>query len=79
MDDRIVPITKGAAVTPHDTNLLTQASRALWIGGTGNIKLKTVGGDTITLSSVAAGTLLPIAACQVFSTDTTATLIVCLY
>lgn len=79
MDDRIVSATKGAAVSPHDTNRLAQASRALWIGGSGNIKVLTVGGDTVTLSGILAGTLIPIAVCQVFSTDTTATLIVALY
>lgn len=79
MDDRIVPITKGAAVTPHDTNLLPQATRALMVGVSGDVKVKTVGGDTITLPAVAAGVMHPIAVSQVFSTGTTATTIVALY
>lgn len=73
------PITDGVAVTPHDTNDLAQTSRALWVGGAGNIKLITAEGNTLTLSGITAGTLIPIRCSRVFSTDTTATLIVNLY
>lgn len=73
------PATRAAAVTPSDGVDLTSAARALWVGGAGNVSLITTGGDTVTISGVAAGTLLPIRAARVRSTSTTATLIVALW
>ena len=73
------PADHAAAVTPHDTNELATVSRYLWVGGAGNVKLTTVGGDTVTFTSVAAGTLLRVRAKVVFATLTTATLIVALW
>lgn len=68
-----------AAVTPSDTVNLPRSCRMLWVGGAGNVKVDTVGGDTVTFSTVAAGTRLPIQAKKVYSTGTTATLMVALY
>lgn len=68
-----------SAVTPSDT---TQVNcRALWVGGVGNVAVKTAPGATaVTLTAVPAGTLLPlmIDGGQVMSTNTTATLIIAL-
>lgn len=68
-----------AAVTPSDSTPLTHDAQALWIGGAGNVVVITVQGQTVTLSGVAAGTILPIAVSQVKATNTTATLIVALW
>lgn len=67
------------AVTPHDTNALTAVTRALWIGGAGNLVVM-FDGDTaaVTLVGVASGTLLPIQVRIVLATNTTATSIVAL-
>lgn len=73
------PATGGEAVTPHDTNELSYATRALWIGGAGNVRVEMLDGQTLTLSGVQAGTLLPIRVKKVLSTSTTATLIVALW
>jgi hypothetical protein len=69
------------AVTPHDTNPLTDgACRALWVGGAGNLSLIAIGDTSaVTISGVAAGTMVPISCSIVRSTGTTATLIVALY
>jgi hypothetical protein len=72
------PATGGAAVVPHDTNFLAQASRGLWVGGAGNLVLTLLDGSEITLSNVPAGSLLPLRVCRV-KTTSTATLIVALY
>lgn len=69
------------AVTPSDTvNLAVGVTRALWVGGVGDIAILAED-DTVvvTLSAVPAGTLLPIRTRRVNSTNTTATLIVALY
>lgn len=76
---------KGVAVTPTN-NTAIPPTRALYIGGTGDVVVKfvdngdpTVAGGTVTLSSVAAGTILPVQVNCVNATNTTATLIVALY
>ena len=69
------------AVTPSDTvNLPDGVCRALWVGGAGNIAILVEEDSTaVTLSGVAAGTVVPVRARRVNSTNTTATLIVALY
>jgi hypothetical protein len=67
------------AVTPDDNNNLPIAAFCLWVGGAGNIKLTTVGGQTVTFSGIPAGTVLNVQTVKIFQTGgTTATLIVAL-
>ena len=66
------------AVTPSDTIDLTHAS-TLYIGGTGNIKVNTEGGQTTTFTAIQKGTTLPVLVKRVWSTDTTATSIIALW
>ena len=47
----------------------------LYVGGTGNVSVITIGGDTITFNGVPAGATLPIQVLRLRSTGTTATLI----
>jgi len=68
------PCDGGADVTPADSDLAT-FSRALYVGGTGDVSVITTGGSTITFSAVPAGTILPVRCRQVKSTGTTATFI----
>lgn len=51
----------------------------LYIGGAGNIRVLTAGGDDVVFIGVLAGTFLPIQVVRVFSTNTTATNIVALW
>ena len=72
---------KLVAVTPANAvDLPNGVCRALWIGGAGNVNL-VADSDTsaVTIVGVAAGSVLPIRARQVYSTSTTATSIVALY
>lgn len=73
------PYVNGAAVSPHDTNELTYVTRAIYIGGAGNIVLVTVGGDTLTLIALPVGTVFPVRAKIIKNTSTTATNIVALW
>lgn len=71
------PATGLVAITPADgTDLTSSKIRSLWVGGAGNLSL-IAQGDTaaVTISGVAAGTLIPIAVKKVMGA-TTATLIV---
>lgn len=69
----------GFAVTPHDTNALTHETKAIYVGGTGNLVVTGKDGNDVTFNSVPAGEVLRIAATHVKSTGTTATNIVGLF
>jgi len=73
------PANRAFAVTPADGSDFAVAARAIWVGGAGDVKLTTFGGDTVTLVGVTAGCLIPVRVSRVFSTGTTATSIVGLY
>lgn len=72
------PASHAAIITPDDSNDLVHATRAIYIGAAGAVKLTTVGGETVVLASgvLAAGVPHPIRATRIFSTGTTATPVV---
>lgn len=47
------------------------AARALWVGGDGNVAVRTSAGDDVTFVGVLAGTVLPIRVRRVLSSGTT--------
>lgn len=74
------PAENAAAVSKDDDNDLPTATRALYIGGDGNVSVDMVGGqESIVFVGLTAGTILPIRATRVNSTGTTATNIVALW
>jgi hypothetical protein len=77
-----------AAVTPSDTTNIPSVSTedgsgnngcVLYVGGAGDVKVLTVGGNEVTLVGIAAGTFIPIQVLRVFATGTTATNIVAIW
>ena len=77
------PAISAVAVTKSDSTDLTsngQLPRAIYVGGAGNLAVK-VGSDStaVTLVGVPAGSIVPVRAMNVMSTNTTATNIVALY
>ncbi len=79
MNDLLSPASDGAAVVPNDTTDLPIASKRLWVGGAGNVKINTLLGNPLTYTAVPAGTYLQVRASRVFATGTTATNIVAEY
>lgn len=75
---QMCPTSNFATVTPHDTNSLLTACRAIYVGGAGNVVVINEDGESVTFVAVPAGTILPIATKQVKLTNTTATGIVAL-
>ena len=73
---QVTPAGRGIAVVPSDSTVL-EPTRALWIGGEGNLSLVGADGVTYLLTAVPVG-LLPVAVTKVRSTGTTATLIIAL-
>lgn len=78
-DDLLSPASHAATVSPSDTVDLPFASKRLWVGTLGDVKVTTVGGDTVTYPAVPAGTYLLVRAARVFAAGTTATVIVAEY
>lgn len=58
---------------------LPNFTRALYVGGGGNLKVKMMRGTEVTFASVPTGAVLPICVRRVFATGTTATQIIALY
>lgn len=51
----------------------------LYVGGAGDIKVETVGGDEVVFAGVLAGSFIPVQVVKLFSTSTTATNVVALW
>lgn len=67
------PAISGFAVTPDDAAPLPEMSRAIYVGGTGDLCVIMSSGDELVFTAVAAGSWLPIRAAAVKATGTTAT------
>lgn len=63
-------------ITPNDSSDLSNIPRKIYVGGAGDLAIRSSEGNDVTLSSVPAGTILPIQPVRVLSTGTTATNIV---
>jgi hypothetical protein len=72
------PLTDGVAVTTSDSTVLT-TTRAVFVGGAGNLAVVLSSGTTLTLTGVTAGSLLPLRVTKVKATGTTATNIAALW
>ena len=80
---------RAAAVTQSDTVDIPSISTdpgagknngaVLFVGGAGNIKVRTAGGDYVTFNGINSGTFMPIQVLRVFSTGTSATNILALW
>ena len=77
----IAPANVGVAVTPHDsTDFTAGICEGIYVGVTGNVAVVFVGASTaVVFTGVPAGTILPVRARRVNSTNTTATNMVALY
>jgi hypothetical protein len=73
------PASHAFAITKHDTDHLASATRGIYVGGSGDLKVTMIGGEAVTFVGLAAGVIHPIAAIIVWSAGTTATGIVGVY
>ena len=76
------PAGDAKVIIPADADLALTGdhyTRAIFVGGAGNLTVKTAGGDIVTFTGVVAGSILPLRVSQIRSTLTTATDIVALW
>ncbi len=73
------PPENGTAVIPDNSTDLVHVTRAIYVGGGGDLALRLLDGTDLVFANVAAGSLLPIRAARVLATGTTATRIVGLW
>ncbi|MEM8665158.1 MAG: hypothetical protein AAGF49_13695 [Pseudomonadota bacterium] len=67
------PAADAFAITPNDASDLSVAARALYIGGSGDVEVTTLGGTTLVFTGLSAGTVLPCSVRRVYAGNTTAT------
>lgn len=65
------PATNAEEITANDGTTLDE-TRAIYVGTSGDVKVDTADGDTVTFKNVVGGSILPIAVTKVYSTGTTA-------
>ena len=79
---------RAAAVTPSNSTYIPSVSTqdgsgnngcVLYVGGAGNLKVTTAGGDEVTFTGVLAGSFIPVQVIRVWATGTSATSIVALW
>lgn len=70
------PLRGAFSITPNDTTELTNVTRALYVGGSGDIVVVFEDGSEVTLKNLQAGVWHPMRVRQVKATGTTATDIV---
>jgi hypothetical protein len=72
--ERINQSPNAVAITPSDSTVYTPALVGIFVGGAGNLTIKS-GGQTVLLTGVLAGQQLNVSINQVMATGTTATLL----
>jgi hypothetical protein len=72
------PATRLRAITPHDTNELEFASKALYVGVAGTLSIVALGDTSPVQLTVPAGAIIPVRAKIVRATGTSASSIVAL-
>ena len=73
------PAQGGATISPHATNPLPNFTRAIYVGGSGDLACEMVSGEVVTFVGLIAGAVYPFRVQKVFATGTTATNLVGLY
>ncbi len=73
------PASRAQTVTPSDSIDLAHVSRAIYVGGSGDLAVMMKEGGSVTFKNVVGGTVVAIRVARVLSSGTTATDIVGMY
>lgn len=72
-DSLTAPASRCFAITPSDSAAIPVSTKAIYVGGGGDIAVLTVGSDTpVTFRNTIAGSILDVRVRQVLATGTTA-------
>lgn len=66
------PAATAQTIAPNDNTDLPTATRALYVGTTGDLHLRLTSGDDVVLANAVAGMIYPLRVVRVFSSGTTA-------
>lgn len=79
-DAAFAPVTRAAAIVPHDVSALNDVTKSIYVGQAGDVVVRGVrdAADHV-WKGVPAGSILPIRASHVRATGTTATDLLGLY
>jgi hypothetical protein len=75
----VSPPEHAVAIAPDDASDITNVTRALYVGGTGDLRVMMLGGGTATFANIPSGTLMPLRVTRVLATGTTASAILGLW
>lgn len=73
------PPENAAQIIPDDDALLGNVTRAIHVGGGGDLRVRMLGGEVVTLAGLQPGSMIPLRVRQVLATGTSATAIVGLW
>lgn len=76
-DNLSSPASHAATVVPNDSTDMVTASRFLWVGTSGDVKVTTIAGNTVVFGTVQG--ILPVRVARVWAAGTTATNIVAIW
>jgi hypothetical protein len=75
----IIPAEEYSAITPADGAALAKPTRAVYVGGSGDLTVDSLDGNQVTFVGLAAGQIHPIRCTRVYATGTTVTGIIGIY
>ena len=78
MSMQIAPYRGAVAITKSDATIIP-VTRAIYVGGAGNVAVRMANGTTATFTAAVVGQILPLAVDKVLDTGTTATVMLALY
>lgn len=67
------PATHAEPIVPNDSQSLAIATRAVYVGGGGDMRVRMLSGETVTFTGLQAGQFYPLRIVRVLATGTTAT------
>jgi hypothetical protein len=66
------PASHAFAVTPSDSAVLAETTRAIYVGTTGSIAALMLSGASVSFTAIPAGTVLPLRLTKIMATGTSA-------
>lgn len=73
------PASRFVAITPNDAADIAKASRGIYVGTSGDVRITDGFGNTVTFKNLVAGVIHPIRAHRIWATNTSAIDIIAVY